>query len=123
MRDLATRECQKKNHIKNVILIDTEESLNEFKKLFGEHSVLGFRERTPSAKAENMRKHSPGFYTSNKRIRSEERLNIVNLDGEIILTYDETKLEIQIEMIYDVVVAHESGLVRSIQQEYIQMFT
>jgi hypothetical protein len=87
--------------------------------MFGEHCIVGYRDRPPSAKPALMRKHRIGLYTSERRVRKEDRLNyvILNIDnGGIILTYDETNLTIQIEMTYHIVTAQQTGLLKSRQQ-------
>ena len=83
--------------------------------------MMGYLDRPPSAKTQNMRKHSPCYYTSEKRVRRDKQINLITAEnGEITLTYNATTLQIQIEIIYNVVAANHPRLVRSITRHRIQ---
>jgi hypothetical protein len=117
-RDRVTREMIKKLHLKELIEINTVEELNNFRSVFGQHSVIGYRERPPTSKKSAMKRQSNGVYFSDRTVSRTEELNVI--DGTpntyIKFIYNKFSSQLQIHLRFRVVVAHNTGLLNSIQQ-------
>ena len=60
-RDRATREMLKKKHFKKLIEINTAEELDNFRRLFGKHSIIGYRACPPSSKKKAMKRQKTDY--------------------------------------------------------------
>jgi hypothetical protein len=135
-RDQALQERMKNRSGTQFIIIDSDEKLQMFKNVFGEHSLIGYTVRPPPASKSLMTKQDNGLFYSTRPIHEGEWINCINdlsngldiPDNEVLsrshrnrgitLIYNSLYRKLSIELRYKKVHASQSGLLGSLQLVY-----